>query len=146
MGNQDKPLGLVIGSMMHEMFRVLKKRVNEQSDVALTIEQFGLLYLTHKVEQEAIQKDMAEIMGKDKSSILRMVDSLENKELVRRVVDKDDRRKNRLMVTKKGEKTLEQWLEIEVELDNELMEGIDQSDLDSFYKVINHLEVKAEQL
>lgn len=136
---------MVIGSMMHEMFRVLKKRVNEQSEVALTIEQFGLLYLIHKVEQEAIQKDMAEIMGKDKSSILRMVDSLEKKELVRRVVDKDDRRKNRLMVTKKGEKTLEQWLKIEVELDNELIEGIDKSDLDSFYKVINHLEVKAEQ-
>jgi Transcriptional regulators len=145
MENQDKPLGMVIGSMMHEMFRVLKKRVNEQSEVALTIEQFGLLYLIHKVEQEAIQKDMAEIMGKDKSSILRMVDSLEKKELVRRVVDKDDRRKNRLMVTKKGEKTLEQWLKIEVELDNELIEGIDKSDLDSFYKVINHLEVKAEQ-
>lgn len=146
MENQSKPLGMVVGKMMSELFRVLRKRTNELIEAKLTIDQFGLLYFIKKQESEVIQKDIAEIMGKDKSVILRMIDCMEEKELVRRVVDKDDRRKNRLMVTKKGERTIEQCLKIEQELSGELMEGLDQSDLDTFYKVINHIRDKAAQL
>jgi MarR family transcriptional regulator, transcriptional regulator for hemolysin len=47
---------------------------------------------------------MADMIGKNKSTILRLINSLETKGLVRRVVDFKDRRKNYLMVTKKGEK------------------------------------------
>lgn len=146
METQSKPLGFIVGKMMSELFRVLRKRTNELTEAKLTIDQFGLLYFIKKQESEVIQKEMAEIMGKDKSVILRMIDCLEEKELVRRVVDKDDRRKNRLMVTKKGERTIEESLKIEKELSGELMEGLAQSELDTFYKVINHIGDKAGQL
>jgi MarR family transcriptional regulator for hemolysin len=146
MENRNKPLGMVIGKMMSELFRVMRKRANELTEAKLTFDQFGLLYFIKKQESEVIQKDMAEIMGKDKSVILRMIDCLEEKELVRRVVDKDDRRKNRLMVTKKGERTIEQCIQVEQELSGELTTGLDKSDLDSFYKVINHITEKAKQL
>lgn len=142
----EKPLGMIIGKMMSAMFRVLKKRTCEQTEAKLTIEQFGLLYFIKKEENEVIQKDMAEIMFKDKSSILRMVDTLENKELVRRVVDINDRRKNRLMVTKKGERAIEEWLKIELELNGELLQGISQADLETFYKVTSHIQCNAEKL
>lgn len=137
---------MIVGRMMKAMFRVLKKRADEQTEAALTIEQFGLLYAISKEANEVIQKEMAEIMGKDKSAILRMTDCLEKKELVRRVVDQNDRRKNNLMVSKKGERTIEQWLKIGVELNNELTEGLSESDMETFFKVIHHIKNKAEKL
>ncbi|HBX52571.1 MAG: hypothetical protein A2W98_10055 [Bacteroidetes bacterium GWF2_33_38] len=146
MEKQSLPIGMIVGRMMHMMFRVLKKRTGEQADVKLTIEQFGLLHAISMKEEDVIQKDMAEMMGKDKSAILRIIDTLEEKELVRRVVDTNDRRKNFLMVTKKGEKVLEQCLKIEFELMEELQQGLSKSDLDTFYKVINHIRSRAEKL
>jgi MarR family transcriptional regulator, transcriptional regulator for hemolysin len=146
MEKQDKPLGMVIGKMMKEVFSVLKKRVGEQNEVKLTISQFHFMRAISMENDEVIQKDMAEIMGKDKSAILRMIDCLEKKELVRRVVDLNDRRKNRLMVSKKGERALEQFKIVEIELTNELMEGIDISEVEAFHRVIEHIRNKAKSL
>ena len=146
MKKQELPLGMIIGRMMHEMFRVLKKRTGEIAEIKLTIEQFGLLHAINMKNVDVIQQDMAEIMGKDKSAIYRVIDSLEEKELVRRVVDKNDRRKNFLMVTKKGEAVIEQYLEIEYKLMNELEEGLSETDIDTFYRVVNNIRNKAEKL
>ena len=145
MEKQCLPLGMIVARMMHEMFRVLKKRTGEIAETKLTIEQFGLLHAINRKEDDVIQKDMAEIMGKDKSAILRLIDSLEEKELVRRVVDINDRRKNYLMVTKKGEKLIKQYLKIEMELMEELQQGLKASDIDTFYKVVNHIKNNAER-
>jgi len=137
---------MVVGQMMKEIFQVLKKRVDKQSGSKITMEQFGLLHAISKEKVDVIQKDMAEIMGKDKSAILRMIDSLEEKDFVRRVVDKNDRRKNYIMVSKKGEQTLEQHLKIASELSDELLEGLSQSEIETFYSVIDYIKRKAEKL
>lgn len=146
MKKHDLPLGMVVGRMMHEIFRVLKKRTIEQEKINLAIEQFGLLNAISMNEGDVIQKDMANIMGKDKSAILRMIDSLEKKELVRRVVDKSDRRKNYLMVTKKGERVVQQQQELQSELIKELQQDLTFSDMNTFYKVVNHIRSNAEKL
>ena len=87
---------------------------------------------------------MAEKLGKDKSAILRMIDLLEKKELVRRAVDQNDRRKNQLLVTKKGERLIAEFREIESELNSELLEGLSDADMETFYKVANHIQIKSE--
>lgn len=146
MEKKNIPLGMIIGRMMHEMFRVLKKQAFEQTEIKLSLEQFGLLHTINMKSEDVIQNDMVKMMGRDKSSILRLIDSLEEKELVRRVVDKNDRRKNYLMVTKKGEKIIDQYLEIEFKLVKELQDGLSKSDIETFYKVINHIKSNAEKL
>jgi len=147
MEKQSLPFGMIVGRMMHEMFRVLKKKcIIEQTEIKLTIEQVGLLYAISQKVEEVIQKDMADMMRKDKSAILRLIDSLEEKELVRRVVDKNDRRKNYLMVTKKGERVIKQYMKIVFELMEELQQGLTSSDMNTFYKVVNHIKSSAEKL
>lgn len=56
---------------------------------------------------DVIQKNMVDRMRKDKSTILRLIDSLERKKMVRRVVDANDRRKNYPLITKQEEKVIE---------------------------------------
>ena len=137
---------MIVGKMMLEYFKVLKKRTGDQTDIILTIEQFGLLHALNQKDEDVIQKDMAEVMCKDKSAILRLIDTLEEKELVRRVVDLNDRRKNFLMVTKKGEKIIAQYLKIEKELTSEVKKGLTVEELATFYKVVSHIKEKAIHL
>jgi len=146
METSEKPLGMVVVLMLKSMFRVLEGRVTGKTQIKLTMAQFGLLFNISEEKEEVILKDMAEKMGKDKSAILRMIDLLEKKELVRRVVDQNDRRKNQLLVTKKGERLISEFQEIELALNREIQDGLSDADMQTFYKVVNHLKAKSEQL
>ncbi len=147
MDNRDLSI-LELSVMMREVYRVFKKRFDEPSniEIKISIDQFGLLRAINLYEEDVIQKDMAEMMGKDKSAILRLIDSLEEKELVRRVVDIKDRRKNFLMVTKTGNRVLGQYMKVVHDLMKGLQEGLAASDFDTFHKVVRHIKDKAEKL
>lgn len=146
MEKQKLSLGMIIGRIRREMIRVLKKRFNEQTEIELTLEQYGLLHAINSEEDNVIQKNMAETMGKDKSAVLRLIDSLEKKELVKRVIDTNDRRKNYLIVTKEGEKLLERCSEIESGLIDKLHQGLTKTEINIFYKVLNQIKSNAEKL
>lgn len=137
-----------LGRMMHEVFRLFKKRSENQQldEIRISTEQFSLLHALSKKEEEVIQKDMAEMMGKDKSAILRMIDSLEEKGLVRRVAAMDDRRKNYLMVTKVGYRIIEQYMKIVFEMMADIQKGLTQEEIETFHKVVGHIRSNAEKL
>lgn len=137
-----------LGKMMREVFRAFKKHLDEltQVEVKISSEQFSLLRAISIKEEDVIQKDMAEMMGKDKSAILRLIDSLEEKELVRRVVDLKDRRKNYLMVTKLGYRVIDQYMKVVDDMMVNLQQGLTQAEIDVFHKVVSHLESNAKNL
>lgn len=62
------------------------------------------------------------------------------------MVDQNDRRKNLLFVTKKGERYIADFMAIELKLNEELEEGLSEDDLLTFYKIVNHFKLKAQQL
>jgi DNA-binding MarR family transcriptional regulator len=146
MENKRHPFGMAIGSMMREVVRLLKKRITEQAEIKLTIEQIGLLLVISMHKEEVIQQELACSMGKDKSAILRTIDMIEAKDLVKRVSDTADRRKKYLMITKKGERVIEQYLTIEHELTNLLQSGLSEEDITVFYKVVDHIKTNAKAL
>jgi MarR family transcriptional regulator for hemolysin len=150
MKNQNTPLEIELGlghKILEDMFHAIRKRIKNQAEIQLQItrEQFKLLHAISQNKEEVTQKDMADMIGKDKSTILRLIDSLETKELVRRVVDTKDRRKNYLMVTKKGEEIIKQYEHILKEMIDELQQGLNESELNTFYKVAAHFKSKAER-
>lgn len=147
MGKQDLSI-MDLGRMMHEIFRVFKKRIENQEndEVRLSPEQFSLLHALSLKEEEVIQKDMAEMMGKDKSAVLRIIDCLEEKGLVRRVAAIEDRRKNYLMVTKAGYRAINQYMNIVFEMMKDLREGLTQEDIDTFHQVVDQIRCNAIKL
>jgi len=146
METSNVPLGMVVVGMLKAMFRVLEIRANEQTGIKLTMGQFGLLFAINEEKNEVILRDIAEKMGKDKSSILRMIDILQNKDLVCRVVDQNDRRKNKLFVTAKAEQLIADYRKIELKLNDELQEGLSIDDMKTFYKVVDHLKIESDKL
>ncbi|MGE0088710.1 MAG: MarR family winged helix-turn-helix transcriptional regulator [Bacteroidales bacterium] len=145
----DKYISMMqFSKLMRDVFRVIKKRISEtnQEDLKITTEQIGLLHAISIKDEDVIQKDMAEIMCKDKSAILRLIDSLEEKELIRRVVDKNDRRKNYLMITKHGERVLKNYLDIVYQIMDELRAGISESEIITYKMVLTKVMSNAENL
>jgi MarR family transcriptional regulator for hemolysin len=139
---------LELGKMMRNVFRALKKRSDKlmQVEIKISPEQFSLLYAIRIKENEVIQKDMAEMMGKDKSAILRLIDTLEEKKLVQRVVDSKDKRKNFLMITKLGNQVIDQYKKAVDDTMKELLQGLSQSEIGNFHKVVCHLMNNARML
>ena len=143
---QKLPLGMIVGRMLHDMFKVFRKRINESSEIKLTIEQFGLLYRISICSDYVIQQDMAYMLGKDKSSILRLIDSLEKQGLIRRMVEPHDRRKKCLVVTDLGHKVIHQYLDIEFALGEELLAGLSGPEIETFHHVVRTIQKNAEEL
>src|ERR1039458_7944273 len=67
--------------------------------------QFGLLVYISK-DKDVIQTELASLLDRDKSAVLREIDILEENGLVRRVNDAVDRRKKFVIITDKGKKVL----------------------------------------
>jgi MarR family transcriptional regulator for hemolysin len=146
MDKKQMPLGMVVGRMMHELFRVLRKYSAETSETKLTGEQFGLLHVINLKKDTYVQQDLANLMGKDKSAILRLIDQLEEKKLLVRVVDSTDRRKNCLHVTDFGKEVIQEYIDMEAQISQQLTTGITPEEMETFYRVIAVIKKNAEQL
>jgi MarR family transcriptional regulator for hemolysin len=106
--------------------------------------QFGLLVYISK-DKDVIQTELASLLDRDKSAVLREIDILEENGLVRRVNDAVDRRKKFVIITDKGKKVLKHGTLLIDKMMNELLDGLPENEKEIFYKVLVHLENKARQ-
>ena len=135
MASNIKPLGLTLGpllSMIGKAMRVLLK----EKGISYSLEQLYILTVVRDSEEVVVQQDLAETLGKDKSFILRIVDSLENDGLIRRIVDSNDRRRNILEVTYLGNQLVNRFYEIEWKVTEVFFKGISEEEIDAYYSVI----------
>ena len=77
----------------------------------ITILQFGILINIYK-NNVTTQKELIKYITGDEASITRLVNRLESKNLLKRVSDKDDKRKKRLELTSKGEELIQELIPI----------------------------------
>jgi MarR family transcriptional repressor of mepA len=111
----------------------------------ITFEQMGVLYfISRSLNKEMIQQDIAEVMDKTKSAILRSVDILEEKGFVKRLPVAGDRRKNIIELTETGKAIIEKVHNIFLEEDEVLKQGIDQKDLDTCMCVLAKIQKKCK--
>lgn len=136
---------MVVRRMMIQVIKVLKRELNELGG-NITLEQYSLLHAISQKKQDVVQQDMAEILNKDKSAILRLIDSLESKGLAVRSNDPQDRRKNVLTVTEQGKESIDQFITVTTRWNENIIQGISQSDLNTFYSVIEQIKSNAEKL
>ena len=78
------------------------KRFSAGSNIDIPAESLGILLTVHYSDTEAIQQDIADIVKKDKSAVLRQIDNLEKRNLVQRIVAPNDRRRNIIHITDDG--------------------------------------------
>lgn len=91
---------LLSGEVTSAINRHLNKKLKGQG-MELTTAHVSLLLTLYRDEGRT-QKDLAEITSKDKPTITKLLDELEEFDLLRREQDKTDRRTNRIFLTEKA--------------------------------------------
>ena len=115
----------------------------QENGINITPEQFLVLDILWK-EQSLSQQKIADIIQKDKNSVTKIIDSLEKKNLVRREVDKNDRRINKIELTDEAVALEKLTTEVAINFMNDVVKGIDNKDLDTFVNVMRLLKNNLE--
>ena len=104
----------------------------------ITMEQAMVLAFIdeQKNTTDMIQQDIAEVMDKNKSAILRTVDQLEKKGFAKRLPVPNDRRKNRLVITEQGVKVVENVKKMIGKKEAVIRNQFTEKELAAFFKIL----------
>jgi DNA-binding MarR family transcriptional regulator len=111
----------------------------QQNGINVTPEQYLVLDILWE-KQSLSQQNIADLIQKDKNSVTKIIDSLEKKNLVNRVVDQRDRRINKIELTQEGLDLEKITTEVAINFMNDTIKGIDNQDLDKFAEVMRRLK------
>ena len=112
--------------------------------VELSPEQFLLIDLLWN-EGTMTQQKVADTMQKDKNSVTKLVDALEQKGLVVRQRGSEDRRENHLVLTQKALEMKLGAKETGISILEDMIEGISEEELKSFLATLNKLSLNMDR-
>lgn len=116
----------------------------QENGINITPEQFLVLDILWE-KQSLSQQNIADIIQKDKNSVTKIIDSLEKKQLVRRVMDQKDRRINKIELTEEAFALEKTTTKVAIDFMNDAIKGIDNKDLDCFVNVMRQLKNNLER-
>lgn len=124
-------LGMTMKSVKETMERNLK-----DADIDMTIDQFVILKIIDTME-DVNQQVCANLLRMDKSLFLRKLDVMQERKLVARIPDANDKRRNQLVLTKQGLEKYRECEEIEQKTIKSLMAGVSKEEFKTFAKVLD---------
>ena len=135
-----------MGMLINSAHRAMTKRFVQnamKSGLDISLDQWMVLGPIWQLES-ASQKELGEITLKDKTSITRLVDVLEKKNLVVRVEDQIDHRIKRVILTNAGKQLFFDVLPIMEKTREEVRKNISDQDIETFKRVLSNIIVNLE--
>lgn len=127
-------LGCKMAYSLKGIKRMLDKHFTKEN-VALTLEQYFVLNILDN-EEGLILKELADIVDRDKSAVLRHIDGLEEKHFVARAKDPKDKRRKILLVTKQGLNELQRARDLDQKVHKIITNKIPDKKLQEFESFI----------
>lgn len=130
---------------LRELNKVIKAYLDNTCDThdfqKLNMTQMNILGFLFRHEQENVcQKDLEKDTGLKKASITGALDSLERKNIIRRVTADDDRRKNYIVLTERVERFRKEIDKLESEFNRQISKNVTDEEKESFLKIISKLQ------
>lgn len=97
-----------------------------------------------KAEGPVYQKDLVEVTKLKKSTIAEQLDRMEEKGIINRIEDKNDRRKNKIVLSKR---MLNKKIKIDEEIEKinqKLMKNVTKKELETFMSILNKMKRNIE--
>jgi DNA-binding MarR family transcriptional regulator len=128
-----------IGTMLAQVSRLLRRRFDEKArGIGVTRPQWQVLTLLRR-NAGINQGGLAEILEVEPITLGRMIDRLQDAELVVRRADPTDRRAWRLHVTDRGEELIEQLRPFAHETFELALEGIDAAEQQQLMTMLDRM-------
>lgn len=106
-----------------------------------------LLYLS-RLDKPVRQKELAAMLSLDSSSVVRVLNNLENLELIQRTPEPDDRRAKATVITEKGLIVIQQVESISKQLEQEIRMALNPDDfkvarsvLENLYEILIQIDI-----
>ena len=134
-------MGTLIGRTSHAILNNLQKKFREEG-YNITVEQWQVLINLNN-SNDQFHQQLAENTFKEKSTITRLLDGLEKKDLVKRVADTVDRRQKRIRITSGGKRLLNKLKPFALEVQSRSLGEIDLEQMeicrDILLKIYNNV-------
>ena len=134
--------GIPLGYMLARSRRIFKYQMAAEfrnKEIDLSFEQFVILKILNS-NAEFIQQDLADLLQKDKSIIVRHINCLLDHQFVVRITNKEDKRKKNLALTHNGIEILNRMNELAVDVSNKLLSGVTEHELEIFKDVLTKIQ------
>ncbi|WP_209852039.1 MarR family winged helix-turn-helix transcriptional regulator [Paenibacillus sediminis] len=119
--------------------RVTSQFASRLKPYDITPEQWSVLYCAYK--HEGInQRELSELAGKDQPTTTRILDLLHKKGWIERQDDPADRRAYLIHVTPSAKELIEQTIPIEVQYNDELLQGVTDEQLAVLDQIMNQIK------
>ena len=119
--------GFLVGRVAH----ALKLNVQEfldENEIPLSAEEISILTVLAHLEAPERMKPLAELLGRDATTVSRQIAGLEQRKLVKRSPCPDDGRATVVGITKTGTRLVDRTLPMTLALRKQAMQGISPSD------------------
>jgi len=129
------PVGLQhnIGYLLNRLLRGLREDMNAGlAPLMLNVQEYSIMRIIES-GRAATQQQVAERYGIDSSSMVELVDRLEEREILLREKNAQDRRSYRLVLTPKGRKTLTRAKRIAESVHKKFLEPLEDDEREMFY-------------
>lgn len=134
----------ITGKASTAIARRLQKNF-KQSGVDITIEQWSVLY--HLWKQDGLsQQQLCDATFRDKPGITRLIDNLEKVKLVKRIPSKNDRRINRVYLTKQAHNLQNKTIELANQTLNEALSGVTNGQIEIAKEVLQMVYDNLQQM
>ena len=130
-----------IGMLINSAHRAMTKRFVQNamdSGVDISLDQWMVLGPVWQLES-ASQKELGEICLKEKTSITRIIDTLEKKNLVVRIADQLDHRIKRIVLTNAGKQLFYDVLPVMEKTREEARKAISEDEINIFKNVLRNI-------
>ena len=130
-----------IGMLMSPVDRLCTKKFSQNAHkfgMDITHDQGRVLGPIWK-QKGISQKEIAEYCGKDKTSVTKIIDTLEKKNLLVRYSDQIDQRIKRVVLSNKGKDLMKNVMPVIEQTRNEVLSGIKSKEVETFKIVLRKI-------
>ena len=144
--HKQEKIGLEIRKLNHEMNRNLELQVKAEGIDEVTLMHGWILrYLYENREKEIYQKDIEKHFSIGRSTVTSIIQLMEKKGFIERQAVQSDARLKKVLLTEKGEKTHEMIEALIIQLNQNMMEGIEPEELQTFLEVLSKIRQNIER-
>jgi len=137
-------LGRLVPAVGQAWRRALGRRLSGEGLSDATA--LPVLVLYQRGDQPLRQGDLARVLGLEGSAVVRLLDTLEQRALLRRIEDPADRRVKHLELTDEGIALAQRAQRVARVLRESLLHDIPPEDVDTTYRVLRKIGVVLEDL
>lgn len=146
MEDRSNQVGCELHRLEHMMSKNLEMRVKAEGIDEVTLMHGWIMrFLYENREKEVYQKDLERYFHIGRSTVTNTIQLMEKRGLIRRESVERDARLKKVLLTEKGVQSHEKIEELITELNDGILDGIEEQDVETFIRVLHIIRENVEK-